>query len=127
VLADGAWQELCATSRDLGIDLPLHRSVREIASTLRRRAYGTTDAVRRLDELTLFVERARYGRPFAVDAATHQMVVEAVELWSDVLADSVPASRSRFARVFPRSVLDRGTPTPVVDRQVELAGAGSGR
>jgi hypothetical protein len=36
----------------------------------------------------------------------------------------VPTRRSRFARLFPRSVLDRRTSAPVVDRQVELAGAG---
>jgi transglutaminase-like putative cysteine protease len=124
VLADGAWEELCATARDLGIRLPLQRSVREISATLRRRAYGTTDAVRRLDDLTLFVERARYARPFAVDPATRQAVVEAVETWAGVMAASVPTRRSRFARLFPRSVLDRRTSTPVVDRQVELAGAG---
>jgi transglutaminase-like putative cysteine protease len=125
VLADGAWEELCATARDLGIRLPLQRSVREISAALRRRAYGTTDAVRRLDDLTLFVERARYARPFAVDPATRQAVVEAVETWTEVMAASVPARRSRFARLFPRSVLDRRTPAPVVDRQVELAGAGT--
>jgi transglutaminase-like putative cysteine protease len=124
-LADGAWDELCATARDLGIALPTQRSVRQISAALRRRSYGATDAERRLEELTLFVERARYGRPFTVRPATRQAVVEAVELWSHVLADSVPARRSRLARVFPRSILDRSTPTVMVDRQVELAGAGS--
>jgi hypothetical protein len=124
-LADGAWEELCATARDLGIALPLQRSVRQIAHALRRRAYGTTDAVRRLEELVLFIERARYARPFAVDPATRQAVVEAVEQWADVMAASVPTSRARFARLFPRSVLDRRTPAPMIDRQVELAGAGS--
>jgi transglutaminase-like putative cysteine protease len=127
VLADGAWEELCATARDLGVSLPLQRSVREVSAALRRRTYGTSDAVRRLDQLTAFVERARYGRPFAVDPATRQAVVESVELWSTVLADSVPASRSRFARVFPRSVLERRAPASAVAQQVELAGAGSGR
>jgi transglutaminase-like putative cysteine protease len=127
VLADGAWEELCATARDLGIALPTQRSVREISGALRRRAYGTTDAVRRLEQLTLFVERARYGRPFAVDPATRQAVVEAVELWSQLLNDSVPATRSRLAQVFPRSILDRRTAAVTVDRQVELAEAGSSR
>jgi transglutaminase-like putative cysteine protease len=125
VLADGAWEELCATARDLGIALPLQRSVREVTGVLRRRAYGTTDAVRRLEELTLFVERARYARPFDVDPLTRQAVVEAVELWSEVMASSVAPGRSRWARLFPRSVFDRRTATPVFDRQVELAGAGS--
>lgn len=124
VLADGAWAELCATARDLGITLPLQRSVRDIAGVLRRRTYATTDAVRRLEELTSFVERARYARPFAVDPATRQAVVEAVEHWSEVMVASVPASRSRVATVFPRSVFDRRTSAPVVDRQVELADAG---
>jgi transglutaminase-like putative cysteine protease len=127
VLADSAWDELCATARDLGIALPVQRSVREVSGALRKRSYGSTDAVRRLEELTLFVERARYGRPFAVDPATRQAVVEAVELWSQVLADSVPAMRSRLARVFPRSILDRRTAAVTVDRQVELAGAGGAR
>ncbi|MGY2875301.1 transglutaminase-like putative cysteine protease [Marmoricola sp. URHA0025 HA25] len=125
VLADGAWAELVATARDLGIALPLQRSVREISGALRRRTHGTTDAVRRLEELTLFVERALYARPFAVDPATRQAVVEAVEKWSDLMDASVATSRSRVARVFPRSVFDRRTASLVVDRQVELAGAGA--
>ena len=94
---------------------------------LRRRTYATTDAVRRLDELTSFVERARYARPFAVDPATRQAVVEAVEHWARVMDAAVPPSRSRLAMVFPRSVFDRRAAAPVVDRQVELAGAGKGR
>jgi transglutaminase-like putative cysteine protease len=127
VLADGAWEELCATARDLGIALPLRRSVREISAVLRRRAQPGTDAQRELDELTLFVERARYGRPFAVEPSTRQAVVEAVEHWATVLADSVPPRRSRVAHYLPRSVLDRPTASPVVDRQVELVGSGEVR
>jgi transglutaminase-like putative cysteine protease len=127
VLADGAWEELCATARDLGISLPLQRSVREIAAVVRRHAYVGARAQQQLDDLTLFVERARYGRPFAVDPATRQAVVEAVELWSNALAAAVPAQRSRIARFFPRSVLDRRTSTQPMDRQVELVGAGEVR
>jgi hypothetical protein len=122
VLADGAWAELCATARDLGISLPLHRSVREISGILRRRAQPGTDPQRQLDALTLFVERARYGRPFTVEPEERQAVVQAVERWADVLADSVPPRRARLATVFPRSVLDRSTARPTPDRQVELAG-----
>jgi transglutaminase-like putative cysteine protease len=124
VLADGAWQELLATARDLGIPLPLRRSVREIAGVLRRRARPGTDAERQIDDLTLFVERARYGRPFEVSPDQRQAVVQAVESWSVVLADSLPPRRARIAKVFPRSVLDRRTPAPSADREVELVGAG---
>lgn len=124
VLAAGAWHELCATARDLGVALPLQRSVRDVAAAMRRRALTGSDALRRLDELTLFVERARYGRPFTVDDRTRQAVVEAVETWAEVLADSVPPLRARIARFFPRSVLDRTTPVPPAeDRVVEMVGA----
>ncbi|RNM15952.1 transglutaminase TgpA family protein [Nocardioides pocheonensis] len=123
-LAEGAWQELLATARDLGIGLPVQRSVRDVAVALRRRAMPGSEALRRLDELVLFVERARYGRPFALDPATRQRVVEAVEVWTEVLAASVPAARVRLASVFPRSVLDRGDAAPLMDRSVEMAGAG---
>jgi hypothetical protein len=121
--ANGAWEELCATARDLGVALPLQRSVREIAHALRRRALPGSDAQRQLDELTGFVERARYGRPFTVDAATRQRVVAAVESWDGVLAASVPRAQARFARFFPRSVFERGSAAVVVDRQVELVGS----
>ena len=127
VLADGAWEELCATARDLGISLPLQRSVREISRVIKNRAHTGAQAQQQLDDLTLFVERARYDRPFAVDQATRQAVVEAVELWSNALAVAAPAMRSRVARFFPRSVLDRRTETPTMDRQVELVGAGEVR
>jgi transglutaminase-like putative cysteine protease len=124
VLADGAWQELLATARDLGIALPVRRSVREISGVLRRRAQPGTDAQRRLDELTLFVERARYGRPFEVTSEERQAVVQAVESWAVVLADSLPPRRARIAKVFPRSVFDRSAPVTSADREVELVGAG---
>jgi transglutaminase-like putative cysteine protease len=122
VLADGAWEEICATARDLGIALPLRRSVREISGVLRRRAQPGTEAQRQLDELTLFVERARYARPFLVDAETRQAVVEAVERWAEVLAASVPDRRARLAQYFPRSVFDRSVPPATSDNQVELVG-----
>jgi hypothetical protein len=123
VLADGAWAELCATARDLGISLPLRRSVRDIAAVLEPFAMTVRDPLQRLDDLVHFVERARYGRPFEVDPATRQRVVEAVEAWTAVLTDSVPAPRAWVARVFPRSVVDRSV-QPTVQRQVELAGIG---
>jgi hypothetical protein len=124
VLADGAWAELLATARDLGIVLPVHRSVRDVAAVLRRRALSGAAVRDQLDALSTFIERAWYGRPFAVDAATRQAVVEAVEAWSTVLADSVPVTRVRLARVFPRSVLDRPSKAAQSDRQVELVGVG---
>jgi transglutaminase-like putative cysteine protease len=126
VLADGAWAELCATARDLGISLPLRRSVRDIAAVLEPFAMTVRDPLQRLDDLVHFVERARYGRPFTIDPATRQLVVEAVETWTAVLTDSVPAPRAWFARVFPRSVFDRSAP-PMFERQVELAGIGEVR
>jgi transglutaminase-like putative cysteine protease len=125
-LADGAWAELCATARDLGISLPLRRSVRDIARVLEPLAMTVRDPLKRLDDLVHFVERARYGRPFTVDPATRQMVVEAVEAWTRVLTDSVPAPRAWFARIFPRSVVERSA-QPTVERQVELAGIGEVR
>jgi transglutaminase-like putative cysteine protease len=121
-LADGAWLELLATARDLGIALPVRRSVRDVAAVLRRRALPGSDALPRLDALVDFVERARYGRPFLASPTTRQAVIEAVEAWAGVLASSVPTSRARLARVFPRSVLDREAPAPVVDRPLEMAG-----
>jgi transglutaminase-like putative cysteine protease len=126
VLAEGAWAELCATARDVGVTLPLQRSVRDIAAALRPLAMTVREPLQRLDDLVLFVERARYGRPFAVDAATRQAVVEAVESWAGVLSDSVSTPRVWIARVFPRSVFDRSVP-PLVERQVELAGVGEVR
>jgi transglutaminase-like putative cysteine protease len=123
LLAEGAWAELLATARDLGISLPVRRSVRDVAAVLRRRALPGARALDQLDELVLFVERARYGRPFPLDPPTRQAVVEAVEAWAGVLASSVPARTARLAKVFPRSVLDRRGPAPVLDRQVELAGS----
>ena len=122
VLADGAWAELLATARDLGIVLPLHRSVRDMAEALRRRTLPGARALAQLDVLTEFIERAWYGRPSTVDAATRQAVVEAVEAWSSALAESVPALRVRLARVYPRSVFDRSRTSVPVDRQVELVG-----
>jgi hypothetical protein len=122
LLAAGAWRELLATARDLGIPLPVLRSVRDVAAALRRRALPGSEALRRLDALIEFVERARYGRPFLASAATRQDVVEAVEAWADVLAASVPASRARIARFFPRSVLDREVAPPIVERPLEMAG-----
>ena len=89
-------------------------------------AMTVREPLQRLDDLVLFVERARYGRPFAVDAATRQAVVEAVESWAGVLSDSVSTPRVWIARVFPRSVFDRSVP-PLVERQVELAGVGEVR
>jgi transglutaminase-like putative cysteine protease len=121
--ANGAWEELCATARDLGIALPMQRSVREIAGALRRRARPGTGAELYLDELTAFVERARYGRPFTVDATTRQATVAAVERWNDELASSVSPARARFAQYFPRSVFERPSDAVVVDRQVELVGS----
>jgi hypothetical protein len=123
-LADGAWQELLATARDLGIDLPLRGSVRDVAAALRRRVWPGSDALDQLDELREFVERARYGRPFPIDPATRQQVVEAVEAWSAILAGSVRPARARLAQVFPRSVLDRGTTPAAVQSDAELVGAG---
>jgi transglutaminase-like putative cysteine protease len=122
-LAEGAWAELLATARDLGVPLPVRRSVRDIAAVLRRRSLPGAPALDQLDRLVHFVERARYGRPFVVDPPTRQMVVEAVEAWAEVLFASVPARTARLARVFPRSLLDRADPVPVLDRQVELAGS----
>lgn len=123
VLADGAWTELLATARDLGIRLPVRRSVRDVAAVLRKRALPGAPALDLLDGLVLFVERARYGRPFTLDGPTRQAVVEAVEAWTDVLASSVPARTARMARVFPRSLLDRRPATATVDRPLELAGS----
>jgi hypothetical protein len=123
VLAEGAWAELLATARDHGISVPVRRSVRDVAAVLRRRALPGARALDQLDELVLFVERARYGRPFLVDPSSRQTVVEAVEAWTGVLASSVPARTARFAQVFPRSVLDRRPPAPVPDRHLELAGS----
>jgi transglutaminase-like putative cysteine protease len=121
-LADGAWQELLATARDLRIELPVRRSVRDVADALRRRALPGSDALRQLDMLVDFVERARYGRPFLASPETHRAIVEAVEAWADVLAASVPTSRARIAKVFPRSAFDRVLPTPVAERPLEMAG-----
>ncbi len=126
VLAEGAWAELCATARDVGVELPLQRSVRDIAEELRPLAMTVRESLQRLDDLVLFVERARYGRPFTVDPATRQAVVEAVEGWAGVLADSVSTPRMWIARVFPRSVLDRSV-VPTVERRVDLAGVGEVR
>jgi transglutaminase-like putative cysteine protease len=123
VLAEGAWAELLATARDHGVSLPVRRSVRDVATVLRRRALPGAPALDQLDELVGFVERARYGLPFPVDPSTRQAVVEAVEAWTAVLAASVPARTARLAQVFPRSVLDRRGPGPVPDRQLELAGS----
>jgi len=74
VLAEGAWAELLATARDHGISLPVRRSVRDVAAVLRRRALPGARALDQLDELVLFVERARYGRPFPVDGSTRLLV-----------------------------------------------------
>jgi transglutaminase-like putative cysteine protease len=122
-LANGAWEEICAVARDLGISLPTHRSVREISAVLRHRAYPGTEAVRRFDEFTDFVERARYGRPFTVDGSTRDEIADLIQVWSKVLAESVAPSRARVARLFPRSLLDRDAATGIVDRQMELVGA----
>jgi transglutaminase-like putative cysteine protease len=123
VLAEGAWAELLATARDHRISLPVRRSVRDVGAVLRRRALPGARALDQLDDLVLFVERARYGRPFLVDPPTRQAVVEAVEAWIEVLAASVPTRTARLAQVFPRSLLDRRAPAPVTDRQLEVAGS----
>jgi transglutaminase-like putative cysteine protease len=122
VLAEGAWAELLATARDHGIWLPVRRSVRNVAAVLRKRALPGARALDQLDLLVLFVEQARYARPFALEGSARQEVVEAVEAWTEVIASSVPARTARMARVFPRSLLDRQPRTPVVDRPLELAG-----
>jgi transglutaminase-like putative cysteine protease len=122
VLADGAWQELLATARDLRIELPVRRSVRDVAGALRRRALPGSDALGQLDVLVEFVERARYGRRFLASPEAHRAIVESVEAWAEVLAASVPATRARIARVFPRSAFDRDLPAPSAERPLEMAG-----
>jgi transglutaminase-like putative cysteine protease len=122
VVAEGAWDELLAVARDLGVGLPLQRSVRDIATALRHHTLAGARDREQLDGLVHFIERARYGLPFSVDPATRQRVVEAVEHWSELLAASVPTLRARVARVFPRSVFDRGATPTAVDRPAELVG-----
>lgn len=122
-VADGAWSELCATAEDLRIGLPLDRSVREVAGVLHRRARPGTDAHRILDDLVDFVERARYARPFEVDERTRTEVHDAVRTWSEVLAESVPSRQARIARLLPWSVLDRRSPTPPRERELEMVGS----
>lgn len=122
-VAEGAWSELCATARDLRIPLPLDRSVREVAVVLRHRARPGSEALRILDGLVDFIERARYARPFEVDDSTRHEVHEAVRTWSEVLAESVPPRQARMARFLPRSVLERRAPLPRPERELEMVGS----
>lgn len=111
-VAAGLWAELQATAIDLGISWHPERSARQTGRALVRRLRVRPQLQPGLEELVKFVERARYGRPFEVDATTTQRLRGTVREWSAALAGTVPKNRARWAKVFPRSVWQRVSTPP---------------
>ncbi|HET9498882.1 MAG TPA: DUF3488 and transglutaminase-like domain-containing protein [Marmoricola sp.] len=129
--AAGLWAELQATAVDLGIAWHPERSVRQTGRALVRRLRSRPELQASLEELVRFVERTRYGRSFEADPETLRRLRATVRTWSAALTGTVPRSRARWARVFPRSVWSRLGAAPVVEgsarpdnrRSDELVGA----
>ncbi|RNL65010.1 transglutaminase domain-containing protein [Nocardioides marmoriginsengisoli] len=115
-----AWAELRATAIDLKLPWPDGRSVRVVVAWLLGRTTAQRADVVGLEQLAALVERARYSREFALDEAERAAALATVTIWSGLLTESVPRRRARFAKVLPRSVLDRSR---VADEPVrELVG-----
>ncbi len=98
------WEELQATAIDHRVPWPHERSVRTVAGTLTARAGASIDQLAELDRLASLVERALYSRRFTLSEAARTQAREAVAVWSELLAASVPPTHARLARVIPRSV-----------------------
>lgn len=104
-VANGLWAEMRATVHDLGLEWPEGRSVRRQARTLLTLAQPEPGLAERIDALVLFIERARYARPFAaVDEAERAGYTATVAAWTEVIADSVPPRQRRKGVLLPRSV-----------------------
>ncbi|QYJ04730.1 DUF3488 and transglutaminase-like domain-containing protein [Nocardioides panacisoli] len=103
--AESAWDELWATSVDLGLDWPDQRSPREIGSALEP-VVDDADARDALARLVDAVERTRYARPEVARDHVAE-VTDDVVACAGALAASVAPRRRRRARWFPASLLRR--------------------
>ncbi|WP_310962967.1 transglutaminase family protein [Nocardioides terrisoli] len=112
-LARGAWQELRATAIDHGVGWADRRSPRQALSVLRSRVTADPDLVARLEQLTTFIERARYARAFEIDENEAEQVRHTVGTWSAEIAGRVSPRSRRRARWWPPSLVDRGRSDPV--------------
>lgn len=116
---ENLWHELQATAVDVGAPWPDHRSPRMVAETISSwvgsAQGGTIKQADRtsLDELVSLVEHSRYGDGFAIGSDQSAAAVAAARRWTELIWESVSSSRSRLARLVPRSVLGRRDDLPI--------------
>jgi transglutaminase-like putative cysteine protease len=107
-LAEGAWAELGATARDLGLDWPEQRSPREQARRVSAQVGAGEDDSASLEDLLVDVERGRYASARGVDTTDpdeRARTVHTVDSWRHAMHAS--AGRPWRARFWPRSILRR--------------------
>lgn len=103
--AEAGWDEVWASTIDLGLPWPDQRSPREVGAALTPHL-ADDDAVEALDRLVLAVERARYARP-GHDAGAPDGWTEEVTACTAALARGVTARARRRAAWMPRSLTRR--------------------
>lgn len=106
-LAEGAWAELGATARDLGLEWPDQRSPREQAERVTAQVSADGDRAS-LEGLLRDVERGRYAAPGAVttlDPDDRARTVATVASWRQAMNAS--ARHPLRARFWPRSLWPR--------------------
>ncbi len=108
-LAEGAWAELGATARDLGLDWPEHRSPREQAGRVTAQVPAGPEDVAALEGLLGEVERGRYAAPSTlatIDPDDRSRTVHTLDSWRHAMGASV--QHPWRARLWPRSLWRRG-------------------
>ena len=107
-LAEGAWAELGATARDLGLDWPEQRTPREQARRVSAQVGAGPDDAASLEGLLTEVERGRYAPARGADTLDpdeRARTVHAVDAWRHAMNASV--AHPWRARFWPRSLLRR--------------------
>jgi transglutaminase-like putative cysteine protease len=107
-LAEGAWAELGATARDLGLDWPEQRTPREQARRVSAQVGAGPDDAASLEGLLIDVERGRYAPASGIDTLgpdERARTVHAVDSWRTAMSASV--KHPWRARFWPRSLLRR--------------------
>ena len=105
-LAEGAWAELGATARDLGLDWPERRSPREQAQRMSAQVEADPADVASLEGLLTAVERGRYapvGAVATVEPDARERTVDTVDAWRHAMTASV--RHPWRARLWPKSLL----------------------
>jgi transglutaminase-like putative cysteine protease len=127
---EAAWSDLLVRVDDLGIDLPLGATPRQIQAQLLERTSLRAEPAEALDRLTRAIERVRYAAP----AAQRPGGMDTVEADLELVVRGVRVSRDRAsrlrARVLPRSGTDQlvvlsaraGERIALVDRRIARTG-----